>query len=310
MSVAFPPVPPQLKQLNHFLKVAAEHETRDPVVAYWARFHAVQVGLTIDKTTAEAKTLLFSLLEWLERRKKELNDEAITNESVAEAHIENYAYKLFAWADGQERASVHNKNVVKTFYTAGVIFDILSNFTKDLSEDIEKRKKYAKWRAAYIHNCLKTGEVPEVPQESNYDYDEGAQDMHMPAEPSPSSSHSSVAPGPSGGMTFPSAGSQSWNFPSQPPPFNAFGGGGNTNLYSPQEPPKTAFVPAPAPMPSSIPEPAATPSGSQLSVEQIAKAQKYCKYAGSSLNFDDVDSAVLNLRKALTLLTTGEELVE
>jgi hypothetical protein len=25
---------------------------------------------------------------------------------------------------------------------------------------IEKNRKYAKWKAAYIHNCLKNGEIP------------------------------------------------------------------------------------------------------------------------------------------------------
>jgi hypothetical protein len=25
---------------------------------------------------------------------------------------------------------------------------------------IEKNRKYAKWKAAYIHNCLKNGETP------------------------------------------------------------------------------------------------------------------------------------------------------
>lgn len=39
----------------------------------------------------------------------------------------------------------------------------------------------------------------------------------------------------------------------------------------------------------------------------MAKAQKYCKYAGSALNFDDVKSAIDNLEKALHLLTTGRE---
>lgn len=39
----------------------------------------------------------------------------------------------------------------------------------------------------------------------------------------------------------------------------------------------------------------------------MAKAQKYCKYAGSALNFDDVKAAIENLEKALHLLTTGQE---
>ncbi len=37
--------------------------------------------------------------------------------------------------------------------------DVLTTFG-ELNEDIVKNKKYAKWKAAYIHNCLKNGETP------------------------------------------------------------------------------------------------------------------------------------------------------
>lgn len=48
-------------------------------------------------------------------------------------------------------------------------------------------------------------------------------------------------------------------------------------------------------------------AGVELTVELSGKAQKYIKWAGSSLNYDDVPTAILNLRKALHLLTTGED---
>ena len=47
--------------------------------------------------------------------------------------------------------------------------------------------------------------------------------------------------------------------------------------------------------------------GAELSVEEIGKAQKFIKWAGSALNYDDVPTAILNLQKALHLLTTGQE---
>jgi vacuolar protein sorting-associated protein VTA1 len=46
----------------------------------------------------------------------------------------------------------------------------------------------------------------------------------------------------------------------------------------------------------------------KLSVEQITKAQKYCKYAISSLDYEDMATAVSNLQKALHLCQTGQEL--
>lgn len=47
--------------------------------------------------------------------------------------------------------------------------------------------------------------------------------------------------------------------------------------------------------------------GIKLNPEQIAKAQKYCKWAGSALNYDDVPTAITNLQKALKLLQTGQD---
>lgn len=39
----------------------------------------------------------------------------------------------------------------------------------------------------------------------------------------------------------------------------------------------------------------------------MIKAQKYCKWAGSALTYDDVKAAIDNLQKALRLLQTGED---
>lgn len=38
-------LPPTLRPIAHFLKIGTEHETRDPVVAYWCRLAALQVNL-------------------------------------------------------------------------------------------------------------------------------------------------------------------------------------------------------------------------------------------------------------------------
>lgn len=48
-----------------------------------------------------------------------------------------------------------------------------------------------------------------------------------------------------------------------------------------------------------------TPGNVTLTAEQMAKAQKYCKWAGSALSYDDVKSAIDNLQKGLNLLQTG-----
>lgn len=49
--------------------------------------------------------------------------------------------------------------MVKAYYTAGVIYDALLTFG-ELSEEATDKRKYAKYKAAYIHTCLKNGETP------------------------------------------------------------------------------------------------------------------------------------------------------
>lgn len=74
------------------------------------RLYALQMGLKIDRKSDEAKALLTSLMNWLETQKRALLDnEAITHELAAQAHIENYALKLFVYADSQDRAGNFGK---------------------------------------------------------------------------------------------------------------------------------------------------------------------------------------------------------
>lgn len=40
-----------------------------------------------------------------------------------------------------------------------MIYDVLETFG-ELTEEVVQNRKYAKWKAAYIHNCLKNGETP------------------------------------------------------------------------------------------------------------------------------------------------------
>lgn len=133
-------------------------------------------------------SIFAAIMEWLEVFKKQHKDnEAITNEIVAQAHLENYALRLFNYADQQDRAANFQKlvifmeslklpidnyfktcffflffvsrNVVKSYYTAGMIYDVLVTFG-ELGEEATHNRKYSKYKAAYIHNCLKNGETP------------------------------------------------------------------------------------------------------------------------------------------------------
>ncbi|XP_040920715.1 vacuolar protein sorting-associated protein VTA1 homolog isoform X3 [Toxotes jaculatrix] len=296
-------LPAQLKPIQHHLRTAQEHEKRDPVVAYYCRLYAMQTGMKLESKTPECRKFLVKLMDQLESMKKELSDnDSISQEVVGNAHIENYALKMFLYADNEDRSGRFHKNMIKSFYTASLLLDVLSVFG-ELSEENIQHRKYARWKATYIHNCLKNGETPQ-PGPIAMDEDEEADEFGAEGSSGPGPSHGasfrggppsesyedkSLHPGPSPGIGFtPSPGLG----PSGPP----------TTTYNNIHIPPGAH--APANTPAELPPPA---GGVHLSPEDFTKAQKYCKYAGSALQYEDVSTAVQNLQKALKLLTTGKE---
>lgn len=271
-------------------------------MAYYCRLYAMQTGMKIDSKNPECRKFLCKLMDQLEGLKKQLADnEAVTQEIVGCAHVENYALKMFLYADNEDRAGRFHKNMIKSFYTASLLIDVLTVFGELTDENVQHRK-YARWKAAYIHNCLKNGETPQsgpVAMEGEYDENE---DDGSPALPSQESEPSSSTFEPSNvptsnytGIQIPPGAHAPANTPAEVP--HSTGVASSTIQPSPQN------VPIVDPTLYNI-----QPAGEvRLSPEDFAKAQKYCKYAGSALQYEDVSTAVQNLQKALKLLTTGRE---
>ncbi|KAM9840695.1 vacuolar protein sorting-associated protein VTA1 homolog [Aulostomus maculatus] len=323
-------LPAQLKAIQHPLRTAQEHEQRDPVVAYYCRLYAMQTGMKLDSKTPECRKFLVRLMDQLEAMKKELSDnDSITQEVVGNAHIENYALKMFLYADNEDRAGRFHKNMIKSFYTSSLLLDVLSVFG-ELSEENIQHRKYARWKAAYIHNCLKNGETPQAGptgMDEDGDIDEqgaegfsgqsfshGGSIMGVPSSHFSSDQDHSLSPGPAPGIGFtqsPESG------PSGPPTTNYnnihIPPGAHAPANTPAELPPPSEVVKPVPMPRSGPtvDPtllsAQQQGGVHLSAEDFTQAQKYCKYAGSALQYEDVPTAIRNLQQALKLLTTGKE---
>lgn len=209
--------------------------------------------------------------------------------------------------------------------------DILSSFG-DLDDEISEKRKYAKWKAAYIHNCLKQGERP-VPGAYGQQNDEGFiklddinhtdpadTDALIPGLPSVPDDINTT-PLPPTNPVSPNITPGFPNLPSVPnmpgpnqPPMPGVNQPGIPGLHGyippvmpptqPMHTPEPAYVPPVQPVVSNP----VTPNGDvALNPEQIAKAQKYCKWASSALNYDDTKTAIVNLQKALTLLQTGRD---
>ncbi|XP_046549119.1 vacuolar protein sorting-associated protein VTA1 homolog [Haliotis rubra] len=282
------------------MKTATEHDKRDPIVAYYCRLYAMQKGMEIDMKSPDCRIFLVTMMDYLEKAKKELYEaDAIQSEVVGQAHMENYALKVFLFADNEDRAARFNKNVVKSFYTAGMLFDVLTVFG-ELSEDIEKNKKYAKWKAAYIHRCLKNGETPDTWPDGRRRGRRSCCRWRIPA--TWDIGHDLI--GQHGEQSLhPSSGSFAPPTTPQDPPQNAY-----------QQPPQNPYqAPPQQPAPAQFSQPVVpntwtpppNPGGVQLTTEHFQKALKLCKYASSALQYEDSKTAVDNLQKALQLLTTG-----
>ncbi|XP_029050228.1 vacuolar protein sorting-associated protein VTA1 homolog [Osmia bicornis bicornis] len=282
-----PEIPASLKTIQQYLKIAATHDQRDPVVSYWCRLYALQTGLKLSTKSPKETNFLMKLMDWLETTKKELRDnEAITNDVAAQAHLENWALKLFLYADKNDREGNFGKNIIQSFFTAGLLYDVLTTFG-ELTEEAAQNRKYAKWKAAYIHNCLKNNETPvpgPMPDDAeNVDFDSNA---------SPDSGETTTKP--KGDET--SSRSNELidihdNDSSSEVPDRS--NKGNIGQWSSEDKDYNVAM--------------KTEGGVDLSVEDISKAQKLIKWAGSALNYDDVPTAILNLQKALCLLRTGQE---
>lgn len=325
MATNLPEVPASLKAIAHYLKTAQEHDTRDPIVSYWCRLYALQLGLKINSQGVEERKFLIYVMDWLETTKKaNADNESITHEVAAQAYLENYALKLFLYADKQDRAGNFGKNVVKAFYTAGMIYDVLQTFG-ELTEEVTQNRKYAKWKASYIHNCLKNGETP-VPGPMKTDEDEELDNELADLGPRAGERSDEPTAGPSNTQPqapYPSMGFQSWPQPGGGAPIPSGPPSGPTNFTTndpfsnvkaptpPSEPekPPGGFQPytGPAAITGDVPPPVVGASGVQLTPDQLTKAQKYCKWAGSALNYEDVKTAIDNLQKALRLLQTGQD---
>ncbi|XP_071819338.1 vacuolar protein sorting-associated protein VTA1 homolog [Apostichopus japonicus] len=318
MASADIPVPDTLKPIRPYMLLAKQHDNRDKIISYFCMRYAMETAMRLDKRSPEDKTFLFTLMGVLEKRKQELADnEDFQNEMICNSHVENYAIKMFSYADNEDRAGRFNQNLTKTFYKAGLLLDVLQTFG-ELSEELQAQKKYAKYKAANIAQCLKNGETPKRGPPG------GDDDEELPPGGAEAAAGSSGVPSHPGlyppGQPPPTG----MNPPGQPPtgmypPQTPYPPDQPTDMPAPQRPVQPpnpgnfssrtqpgAFAPPSTPeqQPAGTMQPQRTNS-IQFSPEDFSQATKFCKFAISALQYEDIPAAVTNLENALHLLKTG-----
>lgn len=207
MSLGLPPVSIGLKSIAPYLQRAEELVDQQPVVAYWCAYYAAQLGINLKAKDAASRTLLLNLLNALERLKAQIGpNDTIDSEPASAAFVENFALKIFRIADDEDREGHATRSTAKKFLAAANFFEVLKVFpTADISDTIDGKIKYAKWKAADIAKAYREGRKPTPgPAGSQFDL-----------EPLPATASASELPMRADDpQTSPSATSQS---PTSPP---------------------------------------------------------------------------------------------
>jgi vacuolar protein sorting-associated protein VTA1 len=165
-----------------------------PTRPFVGAYYAAQVGISLKAVSTPNRTFLGALLTALENLRSSVgSSDAITVESAASAYVENFALKVFASADNEDRHGVPTRKTAKKFLAASTFFDVLNVFEDHgaweavsspcpfhsflmklislfsslfLSESVSRfrqhveKARYAKWRAADISKALREGRQP------------------------------------------------------------------------------------------------------------------------------------------------------
>ncbi|WVR09074.1 hypothetical protein IAU60_006135 [Kwoniella sp. DSM 27419] len=154
-------VPEGLKGCEQILRRAKEIKKVEPVVAYWCCFSAAQKALNVKQRTKEETLFLMSVIDALEQMKVVLaNNEAITSEAAGAALVEAFALKVFMNADNNDRAGNTGKATIRGFVAAGQFIEVLKCFENGMTDEMEQKLAYARWKAADGARALREGRTP------------------------------------------------------------------------------------------------------------------------------------------------------
>ena len=244
--------------------------------------------MKIDKSSPEAKQFIISVMDNLEVVKKNLQD---VTEPAGLRDIMTQACKLLAAAEKMDHAQNYNKNIVKCYFSAALLFEALKVFENYDNSQADKAK-FAKWRSTYIHTCLSKGEQPSPPEKEAGD-DELEDELEKELAELDNLNVNNLTPQASS--------VRSPQRPVEPKP--------QQNIMPPQQnfvPPQQNFVqpqqhfnPTPVQPSSNFPK---------LDKTQIERFKKLLKFSTSAIEtYADTPGAIEQLEKAIKLLKTGQE---
>eukprot|EP01138_Halocafeteria_seosinensis_P009390 gb/GECG01009595.1/.p1 GENE.gb/GECG01009595.1/~~gb/GECG01009595.1/.p1 ORF type:complete len:232 (+),score=28.29 gb/GECG01009595.1/:1-696(+) len=171
-------VPACLKAIKPYVSRGAELENmalRAPGkmdyqqrAAYYCYLHALETGLEKMKSfekgpeAQEAENYLLSVMDALEKEKETLNISEDDKQDDAEI-VKSNALRAFKNADNQLREGNADNKTARGFYIASNFFDILGGMEcSSVIPNFEEMKKYAKYYALHINECIRSGTQPSL----------------------------------------------------------------------------------------------------------------------------------------------------
>ncbi|KAF8640527.1 hypothetical protein AX17_000189 [Amanita inopinata Kibby_2008] len=160
--LGLPPITPELRVITPFLQRADEVKHQEPIIAYWCAYYAAQQGISLRVKDAASREVLSTLLGVLEQLKKDIGtNDAIDVESASCAYVENFALRVFAVADNEDRKGCSTRTTAKKFLASANFLEVLNVFpAADVSESNDEKIRYAKWKAADIAKAFREGRKP------------------------------------------------------------------------------------------------------------------------------------------------------
>jgi len=127
--LGLPSIPADLKAIAPYLQRADETKSQDPIISYWCAYYAAQIGISLKAASAQNRAFLSALLTKLETLRISVgSSDAVTVDSASSAYVENFALRVFASADNEDRGGVATLRTAKKFVAAATFFDVLNVF--------------------------------------------------------------------------------------------------------------------------------------------------------------------------------------
>jgi vacuolar protein sorting-associated protein VTA1 len=109
---------------------------------------------------ADATAYIGTLMDQVEQMKKAAAS-VMKGEEQDKLAVENFALRVFAHADNEDREGRATRDTALGFHAASVFMDVCQVFGP-LASDIGEKVTYAQWKAADIQKALRAGRKPGI----------------------------------------------------------------------------------------------------------------------------------------------------